>query len=220
MLVGRLKLEQSLLRNSLIILILCTVLVGMGRPALQMISSTLDARMLSSTAVPMLINSGIVQSKEAEIKVILWFEDGEIPLDVWAKRPMPDWVWNAKSLQTESGKVAVTLSGSHLMNKNEERNLYTWYTTMAQQLDKVGGKVYIDERVPQTIDIAAYLSQVSALPAQWSLLGNTVSIAAYNSNLKMMVMAGQDRINIQLLCRGKNNEGQTVLAMPALLEEF
>ena len=190
----------------------------MGRPALQMISSTLDARMLSSTAVPMLINSGIVQSKEAEIKVILWFEDGEIPIEVWAKRPMPDWVWTSKSLQTESGKVAVTLSGSHLMNKNEERNLYTWYTTMAQQLDKVGGKVYIDERVPQTIDIAAYLSQVSALPAQWSLFGNTVSIAAYNSNLKTMVMAGQDRINIQLLCRGKNNEGQTVLAMPALLE--
>ncbi|OLN33933.1 hypothetical protein [Desulfosporosinus metallidurans] len=220
MLVGQLEPKRSFYRNSMTILVVCIFLISLGRAAFQMMTPTLDARMLSSTAVPMLINSGIVQSKEAEVKVVLWFEQGDIPLEIWAKRPMPDWVWYSKSLQTESGKVAVTLSGSHIVNKNEETNLYTWYTTMAQQLAKVGGKIYIDERVPQAIDISAYLSQINALPAQWSLLGNTVSIAAYHSNLKTKVWAGQDRINIQLLCRGKNNEGQTVLAMPALLEEF
>ena len=223
-LVGQLESKQNIYRtsyrDSMIIFIVCIFIIGLGGSAFRMMSPQFDSRMLSSTTVPMLINSGIVQSKEAEIKIVLWFEEGDIPAEIWTKRPMPDWVWHSKSLQTESGKVAVTLSGSHSVNKNEETNLYTWYTTMAQQLAKVGGKIYIDERVPQTIDISAYLSQINALPAQWSLFGNTVSIAAYHRNLKTKVRAGQDRINIQLLCRSKNNEGQTVLAMPALLEEF
>ncbi|SPF55978.1 conserved hypothetical protein [Candidatus Desulfosporosinus infrequens] len=174
----------------------------------------------SQTIEPLLLNSGVVQKKEAEVNVILWFEDGKIPPDVWTNKPTPNWIWNYKVLKTESGKVAVTLAGHCQMNKNEESNLYTWYTIMAQQLSGTGGRIYLDERVPQLIDISAYLSQTSAIPSQWALIGNMLSIAAYQNNLKTSVMAGNDRINIQLLSRGKNTVGQTVLAIPVLLDEF
>ena len=89
---------------------------------------------------------------------------------------------------------------------------------MVRQLAQSGGQIYIDERVPQAIDISAYLSKTNALPAQWALSDSLVSIAAYQKNLPSTVMAGNDRINIQLLSRG--NGGQTVLAIPVLLEEF
>jgi len=107
-----------------------------------------------------------------------------------------------------------------MINKNEESSLYKWYTTMAQELAKTGGIIYIDERVDQAMDISAYLSKMNALPTQWALIGNLLSIAAYQNDISTNVIAGQDKMNIQLLSRGKNNEGRTVLAIPALLKEF
>jgi hypothetical protein len=169
---------------------------------------------------PLLLNSGVINANEAEVSLILWSEKGDIPQEILANRPMADWVWTSNTLGTEDGKVAKTIFGKHLVNKNEENILFTWYTTMARDFAKVGGKIYFDERVPQIVDVSAYLSKINALPSQCSFLGNMVSVAAYNTNLKTDVRAGQDRINIQLLSRGKITKGQSVLAMPALLEEF
>jgi len=174
----------------------------------------------TQTTVPLLLNSGEVQAKEADISIILWFENGDVPEDTWTKRPTPDWVWTCKKFQTESNKVAVTLSGHQLIDKKEESNLYKWYTTREKELAKTGGLIYIDERVDQAMDISAYLSKTNALPKEWTLIDNMVSIAAYQKYLLTSVLAGQDRINIQLLSRGKNTEGRTVLAIPALLKEF
>lgn len=179
-----------------------------------------DPAILSQIAVPLLLNSGEVQSKEAEISIMLWFEDGDIPYGTWTKRPMPDWTWTYKELQTGSERVAVTLSGHRLIDKNEESSLYKWYTTAAQELGETGGLIYIDERVDQAMDISAYLSKTNALPVQWAMIGNMLSIAAYQNDFSTSVIAGQDKINIQLLSRGKNTEGRTVLAIPALLKEF
>ena len=202
----------------ILIVIICTLLfVIWGTNLRAVIQPNVS---VAQTKVPLLINSGLVQAKEAKVTVVLWFENGEIPTDIGLIKPLPDWTWTYKESQTSSGKVAITLSGQRNMDKNEESNLYTWYTIMAQQLVQAGGRIYLDERVPQAIDISAYLSKTNALPAQWDLSDNLVSIAAYQKDISTNVMAGNDRINIQLLSRGKNNEGQTVLAIPALLEEF
>lgn len=179
-----------------------------------------SVQMIPLSGVPLLLNSGIVQANDAEISVILWFENREIPLSIWAKRPTPDWIWTYKELPMENGKVSATLTGQSLLNKNEESNLLAWYTTMVPLIEKAGGKIYLDERIPQAIDISAYLSQIDAFPTQLVLIDNMVSIDAYQDNLEMSVMAGQDRINIQLLSRGTGTEGQSVLAIPVLLKQF
>ncbi|HWQ43372.1 MAG TPA: hypothetical protein VN456_15235 [Desulfosporosinus sp.] len=203
-----------------LILMICILFFAMGAKDLREGLQIKEPVELSQTPVPLLINSGAVQAKEAEVSVVLWFENGEIPLGIWRTGPLPDWTWSYKESQTASGRVAVTLSGHQRMNKNEESNLYTWYTVMVRQLAQTGGQIYIDERVPQAIDISAYLSKTNALPAQWALSDSLVSIAAYQKNLPSNIMAGNDRINIQLLSRGIHNGGQTVLAIPVLLEEF
>jgi hypothetical protein len=170
--------------------------------------------------VTLLLNSGSVISNEAEVRVIVWLKDGTIPEELKITKPLPGWVWNYRELKTEGGKVAATLSGQCSLDKNEERKLFTWYTDIAQGLSKTGSQVYLDERVPQTIDISAYLSRINAQPAQWDLTGSLLSIAAFQANLNTKVMAGKDRVNIQLVSRGKNTAGHTVLALPVLLEEF
>lgn len=207
-------------KNIMLTLMACILVIGLGAYALQVEMSSKDTVKLCKKAVPMLLNSGIVQTKEAEVSVILWFENGDIPLEVRTKWLMSDWTWTFKEQQTGSGKVAATLFAHRRIDKNEETNLYTWYNTLAQSLAKMGGRIYLDERVSQVTDISAYLSQTNALPAQWILSGNLVSIAAYQNDLLTSVVAGQDRVNIQLLSRGENTKGQTVLAIPVLLEEF
>jgi len=176
--------------------------------------------LFSQTTVPLLLNSGDVQAKEAEVSIILWFENGVIPDGIWEKLPTAEWQWTYNKLQTESTEVPVTLSGHQMIDKNEESALYKWYTAMVKELATTGGMIYIDERVDQAMDISSYLSKTNALPAQWVLIDNMVSIAAYQNNFPTSVLAGQDRINIQLLSRGKNTEGRSVLAIPALLKEF
>jgi len=220
MLVGLIVPKLSLYRNIIKTLIACILISGLASYFYRVEMPSKDPAIFSQTAVPLLLNSGEVQTKEAEVTILLWFEDGDIPPGTWTKLPTPDWTWTYKELQTGSEKVAVTLSGHRLIDKNEESSLYKWYTTMAQELAKTGGRIYIDERVDQAMDISAYLSKTNALPAQWALIGNMLSIAAYQNNFLTSVLAGQDRINIQLLSRGKNTEGRTVLAIPALLKEF
>jgi hypothetical protein len=212
--------KSNFYKITMLVLMVCTLFIGLGVYALSVVAQTKAPIELQQTTVPLLLNSGEVQTKEAEVSIILWFKNGDIPHETWTKRPTSDWIWTYNELQTGSGKAAVTLSGHRLIDKNEENNMYKWYTTMAPELAKTGGLIYLDERVDQAMDISAYLSKTNALPAQWSLIGNMLSIAAYQNYFTTSVFAGQDKINIQLLSRGKNTEGRTVLAIPALLKEF
>jgi hypothetical protein len=201
-------------------IIACSLSIGILSCLFGLIVFFKDPVIVTQAAVPLLLNSGEVQTKEAEVSIILWFGKGEIPDGTWTTRPTLDWEWSYNELKTGSETVAATLSGHQLIDKNEERDLYKWYTIMEQELAKTGGLIYIDERVDQAMDISSYLSKTNALPAQWASTDNMVSIAAYQTNFSTSVLAGQDRINIQLLSRGKNTEGRSVLAIPALLKEF
>jgi len=208
-------------RNKIKLIIVCILISSLVSYSYRPEMSSKDPAIAAQTTVPLLLNSGEVQSKEAEISIVLWFENGYVPHGTWGTLPTPDWIWNYKEqTKTSSKKVAVTLSGHRKIDKNEESSLYKWYTTMERKLAKTGGVIYIDERVDQAMDISSYLSKTNALPAQWALIGNMLSIAAYQKHFMTSVLAGQDRINIQLLSRGKNTEGHTVLAIPALLKEF
>jgi len=202
------------------LMLACIVLMGLVSYVYRVEIPSIAPAIFSKTTVPLLLNSGQVQTKDAEVSIILWFENGDIPQDILSKKPMPNWSWTYNELQTGSGKAAVTLSGHRIINQNEESSLYNWYSTMSKELAKTGGRIYLDERVDQAMDISAYLSKIKADPAQWTLIGNMLSVAAYQKDLVTSVVAGQDEINIQLLSRGKNTEGRTVLAIPALLKEF
>lgn len=203
----------------LLIIISCVILLWVKPLGIERVFQSSESVNSSYKTEPLLLNAGLVQAQKAELSIILWVENGIIPIEVWTQLPMPDWAWSLNEQQTKHGNTA-TLSGHRVIDKDEERMLYTWYTKMAPILAKNGVRIYLDERVSEAIDVSAYLSQSNILPAQWFLLENMVSIAGYQSNLEESVMAGQDRINIQLLSRGKNTDGQTVLAIPALLKEF
>ena len=207
-------------RTMISTMLACVLIIGLISCTYSLDMPLKKTAVIGQTTVPLLLNSAGVQAKEAEINITLWFENGDVPHGTWTSQPTSDWTWTYTELQTGTGKGAVTLSGHQIIDKNEESSLYTWYTTMAPELARAGGLIYIDERIDQGMDISAYLSKLDAFPTQWALIGNMLSIAAYQNDISTSVLAGEDKINIQLLSRGKNNEGKTVLAIPALLREF
>ncbi|MDO0822024.1 hypothetical protein [Desulfosporosinus nitroreducens] len=202
-----------------IVILAWTLMICFGGQTLRVMTHNNDAGQTAKSEAPLLLNSGIAQAQDAEVSVILWFEDRNIPVAIRTSKPTPEWIWTYKELQMVN-EVSATLTGQQILNKSEENSLYAWYTTMVPQIEKAGGEIYLDERINQAVDISAYLSQTNADPAQWVLIDNMISTAAYQKNIGTSVIAGQDQINIQLLSRGKGNEGQSVLAIPALLKEF
>ncbi|AET70891.1 hypothetical protein Desor_5517 [Desulfosporosinus orientis DSM 765] len=173
-----------------------------------------------NSEIPLLLSSGCTGIDYANVSLTLWFESPTIPEMIWTKKPTPDWRWVCKELKTASQQTAISLSGDDRVNKSQEKDLLKWYTTMAPIIEKAGGIIYFDERVPQVIDVAGFLSKENTKPAQWILTDNLMSVAAYQDNLKTSVLAGKDRVNIQLVSRRDSNNGQTVLAIPVLLNEF
>ncbi|WP_242876226.1 hypothetical protein [Desulfosporosinus hippei] len=205
-----------------IILVCCftgliVISFGIGNYVLTHNLKNLDA---SNNKMPLLLNSGFLEANEAEATLILWIENTEVPTYILGNMPTENWKWNYKELEMENGKVARMLTGQDILNKEEEIKLFAWYTNMVPLIEKAGGKIYLDERTPEAIDISAYLSQTNADPMQWMLIDNMISSAAYQKNIETTVMAGQDQVNIQILSRGKGSDGRSVLAIPVLLKEF
>lgn len=207
-------------KKYLLIIIACVILIWVKPLSIEGALQSSESTHESYNIEPLLLNAGLLQAQKAELSIILWVENGTIPIEVWTQLPMPDWAWSLNEQRTKNGNTAATLTGHRVIDKDEERILYTWYTKIAPAFAEDGVRIYIDERVSEAIDVSAYLSQSNTLPAQWFLLDNMISIAGYQRDFGESVMAGQDRINIQLLSRGKSTDGQTVLAIPALLKEF
>jgi hypothetical protein len=203
-------------KTVLLILILISVLIGNDVYNINNIIRTYQ-----SQNVPLLLNSGYLRTNQANVSIVIWFENRKIPRYLPKILYKGNWEWNYKEKVTETGKTAITLFGQSQVNKNEERNLYIWYTMMVQLISKLGGQIYLDERIPENIDVFAYMSQMNACPEQAAIINNLASIAAYQKSIVSSVKAGRDTVNLQLVSRReKFSEGQTVLAIPALLEEF
>ncbi|MDQ7093036.1 YwmB family TATA-box binding protein [Desulfosporosinus sp. PR] len=207
-------------KQKIIVIALAFFMAISFKPNFLMPADSTTSGQQKVSAIPLLLNSQQVASQKATVRLIIWFDDLKGGLVKLPNPPLKNWKWESKELYAGNGKRAMTISGESILNKNEEQQLYTWYTIMARSIAKEGGRVYLDERIPESLDISAYLSHLKAQPIEWALSDNLVSIAACERQINPSVKVGNDRINLQLLSRGESSTGQTVLAMPVLLEEF
>lgn len=201
------------------IIIICLLLISMKANTL-MANSQRTTECRPNETIPLLLNSKFAASNLATVKVIIWFDNPKLSIDHLAKPPLENWIWSSKYSQAGNGNQALTISGEGIVNKIQELQVYTWYTIMVPKIAKEGGRIYFDERIPEGLDISAYLNYIQAQPVQWTLSNNLISIAAYEQHLNPSVKAGKDSLNLQVLSRGTAGKGETVLAIPVLLEEF
>lgn len=203
--------------NILLVLILAYALLLIG---LFVIKSGNGVRTSSPGRMPWLLESGLADATRAEIRLILWYEDKDIPPVVLQELEREKWEWTQSEKAAAADRRAVTISAGRLVTREEETAISQWYQEFAPKVRNSGAYLYLDERVSGIVDIAAYLAEVDAKPKQWVWLHQGSSIAAYRDDRGPSIQAGSDRINLQVMTRSGSGGGKSVLAIPALLEEF
>lgn len=173
----------------------------------------------------LLLNSGLADASEAELRITLWFEQKNEAgyLNVMNNLPQNGWEWETvkkEGLSKTEPRQALTIHGQRQITRSQEAEVMAWFTALSQQVRQAGGQAYLDERVATGIDVEAYFSENSIIPKQWTVSGKTSSLAGYSKAPLPSVQAGRDIVNLQLLSRCTVHGENTVLAIPALLEEF
>lgn len=173
----------------------------------------------------LLLNSGLADASEAELRITLWFEQKNEAsyLNILNNLPQSEWEWETvkkEGLSKTEPRQALTIHGHRQINRSQEAEVIAWYTALSKQVQQAGGQAYLDERVASGMDVEAYFSENSIIPKQWTISGKTSSLAGYSKAPLPSVQAGQDIVNLQLLSRSTVHGENTVLAIPALLEEF
>jgi hypothetical protein len=169
--------------------------------------------------MPLLLNSSSTTAKEAELRIALWFKQKPAQ-NLMKDLPQDGWVWKESELKAYGGTTAYTLSGYKVIQAEEEKLLFSWFRGLSRKVQDYGGLVYLDERIPEGIDIIKYSVQEGISPVQWALAENTLSVTGLKDKLYPEIRAGDDSVNIQLLSQSNGKSGRTALAIPVLLEEF
>lgn len=172
--------------------------------------------MATSHNNPLLLNSGLVKAEEAELRIVLWFDKGKPAKGLLKNLPEENWVWQ-ESINPIG--VGYSIAGYTRIDKESEKSIYLWYQNLAQLTAQAGGIAYLDERVPEGIDIARYALKQNILPRQLTLSEGIYSVVGWQESYSPQIVAGHDKINIQLISHGYD-QGKTALAIPVLLEEF
>ncbi|NMA68210.1 MAG: hypothetical protein GX958_02180, partial [Desulfitobacterium sp.] len=115
---------------------------------------------------------------------------------------------------------AYTITGSTIIDRKMEPEFFAWYLELAQKVQRLGGRAYWDERVPESIDLFRHANKNNIRPYQSSFSHNTISITGKQELIPTSIRAGDDLVNIQLLSRNDGKEGKTLIAIPVLLLEF
>ncbi|MDA8228924.1 MAG: YwmB family TATA-box binding protein [Desulfitobacterium hafniense] len=167
---------------------------------------------------PLLLDSGLTTEEQANLKAIILFNHKVATPELFL--PKNGWEWKISEYTVPGKDVSrLTITGQKTVTKNTERASYIEYLNLAQEVKKLGGRAYLDERINEVIDISAYFTKTQIIPLQWAITDNVVSFAAYKKNGPHPVFAGKDKINVQIATRNRD-KAQTVLAVPVLLEEF
>lgn len=167
---------------------------------------------------PLLLSSGLLEAQEAELRIILWFEKGKPQENFLNKLPQEDWVWQ-ESHSVSAMNTGYSLAGYTRISQKSEQAIFVWYQGLARDVGQAGGIAYLDERVPEGMDIAHYALKQDILPRQFSLAEGVSSVAGWQESFLPKVVAGNDKVNIQVISQGYG-QGRTALAIPVLLEEF
>lgn len=171
---------------------------------------------------PFLLESGWSRGTVARVQIVIWFDNAEIPATIRAELLRTGWAWQERRSAGAAGRQVVTLACSLAVDKDEEAGVKKWYAEMDRQVHAAGGRIYLDERVAESIDIAGYLSAGGVQPKQWSAQDGTWSLTGYVPGWTDGIQAGADWVNVQVVRRSGDGAhgGLTALALPVLLNEF
>ncbi|NLI91045.1 MAG: hypothetical protein GX434_02220 [Peptococcaceae bacterium] len=175
-----------------------------------------------NTELPLLLNSGLADCNEAAVKYIVWTEDPGKTDEIENILPSTGLIWQKQILSDFAGKKVFQYMTAQKINEEEERQAFILYHSLYTVSMDGKAQVFFEERVGEAIHAENYFEYNHISRKQNIIINDMMSIGGFDQRLPGGVKAGEDKINIQMVTKGENKtgNGKTVLALPALMEEF
>lgn len=170
----------------------------------------------------LLLESGLSKAETSTIKFIVWTEEALFLPQIEKKLQNTGYNWDKARVSNYYGNKAFKFSTSLIVQKEEEKEILADYLKLNNILKQYAADVYLEEKIESSINVENYFMQNNCQALQEIKDDGILSITGYRPGLPGSVRAGDDEINIQIITNEDSNtiKAKTVLALPALLEEF
>jgi len=180
---------------------------------------------LSATHIArqMLLHSGQFDTRPAAVKYILWSKEEQALQVIEKKLKETGLVWHKNTLKNYAeNKAAFQYSTMQTISKQEEKQALQKYFSLLKEFENLPVRIFFEERVDSNLNLDLYLKENKIEVKEKIRTPDTISITGYIAGLRPTIVAGPKTFNFQLLAKGQavGSKEQTVLAIPALLEEF
>lgn len=168
----------------------------------------------------LLLNSGLTQCETSDIKYILWTEDSsDLPVLKEIVRNNSE-VWQKDVVSDFTGKRIYKYSLTKQVDKEGEKLIPKQLDDFEQQLEGTRILLYFHQQINETIDSKEYFCINGINKTQMTETAKLLSITAYSSNISKIVQSAKFDTNVQVITSNQSIKGKTLLAIPALLEDF
>ncbi len=168
----------------------------------------------------LLLNSGLTSCETSNVKYILWTEDrNELSTlnNIVQDSPL---VWQKEVISDFRGVKVYKFFSENQVDKEEEKLIHTQLQYIEEQLKGSQILLYFHQQIEDRIDVWHYLSLNEIKKTQQTTTDKLLSITGYCNTISKVLYSNTFDTNVQLITNKQTNKGKTILAIPALLEDF
>lgn len=171
--------------------------------------------------IALLLDSGLTHCQSSRLKYIIWSEELQNQTEIEKILISSGLSWHKEILSDFSGNKALKYSAACSATRETEEDYLDRYHTLYYQLDDSKTKVYLEERIDEAIDIRDYYRTNGITVIQNNTMASITSLTGELWSLPQSIRAGDSRICIQGITKtNTDDQGKTIIALPALFEEF
>ena len=169
---------------------------------------------------PLLLTSGQTGAETSEIRYILWTDNASELSDLDEVINKSSYTWQKDIICDFNGNKIYKYIREEIVDKNQEHNIIENLNILEDQIQGKNIYLYFQQRINQNLDLESYLTAAGINRVQKVETNKIISITGYSDDISKNIRSGNTEINIQVLTRTSESAGKTILAVPALLEEF
>ena len=167
----------------------------------------------------LLLNSGLTRSETSLVKYIIWTDDSsELPA-IHEILQNSNCVWQKNIISDFTGNKIYKFTLENRVDKDQEKLILKQLDFIENQIKGKQIELYFQQQLDETLDIMQYSSSklTNLLMVETE---NLASITGYSDAISKTVQSGNRHINVQIINSYQKDQGKTLLAIPALLDEF
>lgn len=184
----------------------------------------------SDSNITYLLGSGLTDCQKASVRYILWTEDLQ-QIDIIEKSlKANNIVWTCEELKNAYGNQAIKFTISRTIDLKQEKEIDSMIKYLYNSFDRQKVGVYFEERINAGINPRDYFRLNNVITDQSGQAEKILAFTGYadtvairpqvNTKFNIEVLSSVKSGSVNFTGADKRSTEKTVLAIPALIEEF